>query len=152
MPRKTPSPKAPGLILHDSLLASAWVKTGASEHGAYMRNGDAFLTWRSAGVTIATSGTSKVYDAERGVVMTCMGHGCEATIEALIVDPSQRSRGLARSALAAWVSKATKAGVTLYIEPVPLEDGIDRERLIRFYESLGFRKTDPAFRVMVRTP
>ena len=138
----------PSSTLHDSLLASGWTKIRASENGAYERAGDRYLTWVLGGVTIATSGTSKFYDAGRAVVLNCMGSGYEVTVEALLTNPEARGRGAARAALGAWMALAKAAGVTLYIEPVPQEESVDRQRLIGLYESVGFLPCDDGCHVL----
>ena len=142
----------PTRMLHDALLAEGWVKTAATSPGAYERHGDRYLTWRQEGVLIATSSTSKVFDPERSVVLNCFGDGAEVTIEALVAEPNFRGRGAARRALGSWVRLARESGTAFYIEPVPQEDGIDRDRLIAFYRSLGFEPCDHGCHVMKLQP
>jgi len=141
----------PAHKFHDGLIEMGWRKTLARDDGAYVRNNDRFLTWTKDGVLIATSGTSKYYDADRGVVMGAIGGGHEVTLEALITDSGARRQGRAREALQAWLALATYAKLDLFIEPVPLEDGISRESLVAFYRTVGFHPCDEGCRVMSST-
>lgn len=140
--------ESPSLTLRDSLIASGWTAVQSKQTGAYERTGQRYMTWTKDGVMIASSGTSKYYVAQRNVVEMGDGCGYEVTIEALIVEPKLRGQGQAKLALKAWISLAEKAGVTLYLEPVPLEDGVNRESLIRLYAAVGFIASDSNSRVM----
>jgi len=138
----------PNLALHDALLARGWIKTRPTDSGSYERHGARYLTWRKNGITIASSGTSRVYNASSGNVETLDGCGSEVTIEALTTEVGLRHQGLARTAILEWVNLAASAGVDLYLEPVPLEPGIALDRLITLYASVGFSPCDNSKRVM----
>lgn len=143
-------PIRPGEKLRDALLAAGWQKIGPCEPGAYERHGDRFLTWKKNGVTIASTGNAMCYSTERHYVELYDGYGETATVEVLITDPTLRRQGRAREALAEWTALAQAAELTLFLEPVPQEDGVDLLPLVKFYESLGFEFTCSARRVMHR--
>ena len=138
----------PAQCLHDGLISAGWEKTLASEEGAYQRHGHRYLTWRRGGVLVASSGTSKCYNADSGGVDSYMGGLVNVTIEALFVDPEMRGRGLAVQALAQWCSLASNFGVTLWVEPWPLSEGVEVGGLHRLYIRQDFRFADDSRRVM----
>ena len=98
--------------------------------------------------------SSNVLAAERGVVQKYMADDGEITLEALIVDPSQRGKGAAKSALDLVTKLADSQGRTLYLEPVQLEEnaGLTRDQLVRLYSQYGFKSADRSGSVMVREP
>lgn len=151
-PTDAESPLRGTLALSQLLKAAGWLRTGARDDQAYSRNGQRYLTWRKPGVMVASSGNSRFVDSKSRGVHIGYGDGFETTIEAISVSIGDRGRQLAQSALREWAALADATEVTLFIEPVPQEDGIDRERLIKLYASYGFSPTDESARVMVRTP
>ena len=109
-----------------------------------------FGTWEKDGVRIALSGDLLAF--ERGAVIKYVSDGDAMTLEALITDPAVRNQGRARQALRDVIGFADQLGLTLYIEPVPLESdaGISKDQLSRFYAEFGFVKDDPSGKVLRR--
>jgi hypothetical protein len=148
----SPAPAAlPSKRMHDALIKAGWEKLPSSSPDSYRRGQEVYITWSRNGVLIASTGTSIQYDSDTGVVLSAIGTGHEVTVEA-VMTKIERRQGRARQALSEWVQMAKACGLTLYLEPVPLEPSISRAALISFYSSVGFKETDGSCRVMVANP
>jgi GNAT superfamily N-acetyltransferase len=109
-----------------------------------------FGTWEKDGVRVALSGD--LLAAERGTVQKYESDGDAMTVEAVISDAAARGQGRARKAMQDVIRFADEVGKDLYLEPVQLEkeSGLNREQLVQFYSSLGFKPTDSSGLVMER--
>lgn len=149
----TNTDKTPQAVMHDGLLGLGWIRLEKGHPRRYVSGtGKSYLTWEKDGARIATSGTVSLW-FENGGVTIYHGDPDDVVIEALLVDPGRRRQGRASDALQILSDLADQAGITLYLEPAPLEDGsMTREQLARFYRSHGFTPQDANGRVLVRKP
>lgn len=65
-------------------------------------------------------------------------------IDLVYVVPEERGKGIARKMMADEIAKIKKEhpGLTIKLSALPKDDGIDQERLVSFYESIGFMVDD----------
>src|SRR5690349_10060999 len=90
----------------------------------------------------ATAGHRIIVAEEDGVVgvlhvfeRPALDKGCEAVVQALVVDDSVRSRGVGEALMReaeAWAARRGLAATSLYTR-------VDRERARSFYERIGYR-------------
>jgi GNAT superfamily N-acetyltransferase len=63
-------------------------------------------------------------------------------IELVYVKPEYRGMGIARKLLVDFLKKNRSCGMDIRLVALPKEDEIDIERLVKFYESVGFSIDD----------
>ena len=151
-----------GKVAKDKGVVASTIPQGLEESGftrlpkdsprRYRQGSNNYGTWEKDGVRVSLS--SNVLAYERGTVQKYMADDDEMTIEALLVDPDKRGKGLAKEALELVTKLADGQGKTLYLEPVQLEKGagLNERQLQDLYSRYGFKKTSPSGKVMVREP
>lgn len=111
-----------------------------------------FGTWEKDGVRVALSSNNFLV-VERGKVVIYRSEENDMTLEAINTDAEVRRKGRARQALHCVTALADQTGMTLYLEPVQLDQtGPTRSQLIDFYASAGFKSLPNTDKVMVRPP
>lgn len=139
----------PQAAMREALLAAGWQ---AHPHGHPRRYGSAggssYLTFEKDGVRFATSGG--LLFVQRGTVMLDEGEPTDVIIQALLVDPDRRRQGKASQTLRMLAELARKTGISLYIQPAPLEDKpMSADELCVLYQRFGFRPVDGRGRALV---
>ena len=76
-----------------------------------------------------------------GVVIQYTDHGNVRTIDSLRTPTAKLRQGHARRAMEEFIAAADAEGLTLELGASPLNKSTSLGRLVRFYESLGFRQT-----------
>lgn len=134
------------------LEQAGFIRLPVNSPRRYKRGSTSYGTWERDGVRVSLS--SNVLAQERGAVQKYMAEDNEITVEALLVDPNKRGKGLAREALKLVTDLADNQGRTLYLEPVQIEKGagLNKQQLTDFYARAGFEPTDGTGLVMVRKP
>jgi len=66
--------------------------------------------------------------------------GPDVSISLLMTDMSALGQGHARAAMLLFLQACDEAGVTVYLTPVATESHVKKQRLVKFYRSLGFDK------------
>lgn len=79
--------------------------------------------------------------SDAGVVIQYHDRGDVRTIESIRTPTAKLRRGHARRAMEEFIAEADAAGLTLELGASPLNKSTSLGRLVRFYESLGFRQT-----------
>ena len=123
-----------------ALPEAGWALLNRESPRVYQdRAGCRFPTFERDGVRLAFS-IHRYLAVRRGAVWVYEGDAGEAIVRALLVDPGQRRQGKARAAMLELGSIADRLGLTLYIEPAPLEkDSLSRDDLVRFYKGCSYR-------------
>ncbi len=102
-------------------------------------DGNEYVTYVKDGVKIALGSNSILYENQRGQVEAGYGETEDSIVQALIVDPKQRKKGLAKNAMQDLVDLADITGTTLYLEPTPIMGGTMKAAdLASFYKRFGF--------------
>ena len=140
--------------IYTALPAYGWTRLARDSRRVYEDGGGSrYTTFERDGVRLAVSRGRSLGD-HRGTVVVYDADPEEVVIYALLVDPAARRKGKARAALMDMASIADEQGLTLYIEPAPLEKGkgsISRDSLVSFYLRCGFCRTSSGSdRVLVR--
>jgi len=138
--------------LFDLLRADGFGFFGAREPEALLVGRSRYPTFVKNGVAIALQ-QSRCLSLERGDAIVYDADPTDVVVWALKTQPKFRRTGRARQAMASLIRKADITGVTLFLEPVPLEEGaMSREQLSGFYQSFGFTSNDSRNQVMQRDP
>ena len=140
--------------IYTALPAFGWTRLARDSSRVYEDGGGSrYTTFERDGVRLAVSRGRSLGD-HRGTVVVYDADPEEVVVYALLVDPAVRRQGKARASLMEVVSIADEQGLTLYIEPAPLEKGkgsISRDSLVSFYLRCGFCRTSSGSdRVLVR--
>lgn len=150
----TATPASPIRAMLDGLSASGWEKVRNDDPRAYVaQSGKRFTTFVRNAVQVALSGHRRLV-RERCDTYIYDGEDTDVVIEVIAVDPGHRRQGRANAALLELVALADANGVTLYLEPVALENGsMSRAQLVAFYSLAGFAPQDDCTDgVMIRPP
>lgn len=120
------------------------------------KSGKKFRTFEKDGVRVALSSNMVLFSdedrPEKGVGVG-IGNEDDLILEAMIVDPSQRGKGKAKSTLEDIVSIADKHGDTVYVQPAQIdESGLATPVLKKMYKSFGFEPQNSSDLVYVRKP
>lgn len=145
--------KTPQTIMLEGLAAEGWTRL---ERGNPRRYRDAagkeYLTFERDGARVATCGGTNLW-YENGSVTVYQGDPTDVVIEGLLVDQDKRRQGRASAALETMTALADQTGISLYIQPVQLEEGsMGIEQLSAFYRAHGFCPQDKGGKVLVRRP
>lgn len=143
-------------FVSDGLEKNGWLLHDPSDSEnprVYRDNGHTrFGTYEKNGVRIALR-SGKSLRANRNQVDVYEGAPGEVIVEAVIVDPDKRKKGLGTAAMQEIVDYADQANNRLYIEPTPLEKGgLSKAGLTSLYKKFGFVEADESGLVLVRNP
>lgn len=141
----------PLTILLQSLVAKGYERLPPSDVNAYVDGSRRYATYRRDGVRVAF-GSNRALGEYRGAVLEYEEDVTCAVLHALITDPEARSQGRASAVMRDVLEGADKAGLELYVEPVPLDktNGLNHAALVQFYSKFGFETMDVAGRVLKR--
>jgi GNAT superfamily N-acetyltransferase len=121
------------------------------------KGGDPHRTFEKGSLRIAMT-PQRVLFQNRNSVNVAFGNPDQVTLEAIMVDPGKRNKGLATQAMNDVIEAADKNEITLYLEPVPIVNiskndfGLDRDQLVDFYSKFGFEFQEDSNKVMQRKP
>jgi len=125
---------------------------GAREPEALLVGRSRYPTFVKNGVAIALQ-QSRCLGVERGDAIVYDADPTDVVVWALKTQPKFRRTGRGRQAMSSLIRRADMTGVTLFLEPVPLEEGaMSQEQLSGFYQSFGFTSNGSRNRVMKRDP
>lgn len=135
--------------LPDLLEAAGWRRIRSGEPESFEGYS---LTWYRDGARMAI--VSEMLEACDGKAYRYHSDGTDLTLARLEVAPACRREGLARKALSELSCYMDLLGLSLYLEPLPMEKKttLTRDHLRAFYAQFGFVPTDDSRRVMVRRP
>jgi hypothetical protein len=121
------------------------------------KGGEPHRTFEKGPLRIAMT-PQRVLFQNRNAVNVAFGNPDQVTLEAIMVDPGSRNRGLATQAMNDVIAAADQNEITLYLEPVPIVNvkkndfGLDRDQLVDFYSNFGFEFQEDSNKVMQRKP
>jgi GNAT superfamily N-acetyltransferase len=141
--------------IRQALLNRGWTALDARTHPrSYVdAAGKRFGTLEKGGVRIALSLGHSLVEERGGVMVYQADNTTEAILQALIVDPEVRGKGLAKLVLKELTDCADATGTELYLEPVALDSGpLDTAALKRLYARFQFETPSLSSRIMVRSP
>lgn len=123
-----------------ALPEAGWALLNSESPRVYQnRAGCRFPTFEREAVRLSFS-IHRYLAVHRGSVCVYEGDAGEAIIQALLVEPGMRRQEKARATLLELGSIADRLGLTLYIEPAPLDKvSLSRDDLVRFYRSCSYR-------------
>lgn len=138
--------------LFDLFRARGFSFLAARDPAAFELGHMRYPTFTRDGVRIAIQ-SARCLEEERGTAMVYESERTDVIVWGLRTEAASRRKGLARLAMRDLLGCADATGVTLFLEPVPLEStGASREALQAFYTSLGFVASGPKCVVMERSP
>jgi len=120
------------------------------------KNGTPHRTFEKNGVRIALTAGEKLFQTagkENQAPQTGIGNDNDVHFNALLVDPEIRKQGKAKKAINDVTFLADKNKLTVYLEPVQLEDGgMSKDQLSKLYAEFQFKPTNESGKVMKREP
>jgi GNAT superfamily N-acetyltransferase len=138
--------------LFDLLRARGFSFLPARDPDAFELGHMRYPTFIRAGVRVAIQ-SGRCLGEDRGTAMIYDSDRTDVVVWGLRTEATSRRKGLARAAMMEILACADETGVTLFLEPVPLEkSAANRAALQAFYASLGFSPTGPKCVVMERAP
>lgn len=117
------------------------VQAEAVQSGPVLSQGDTTFDWSNPGAR--GTGGNFARDTKVGDTTISYGVGADGTAEVISVRTPQAKRGggSARRALEIFLAEADKRGVSVKLQASPLDKKTHLDKLVRFYQSLGFELT-----------
>lgn len=143
----------PAERVFDALMERGWRLLDPSDARTYGHPGSLqYATFEHSGIRLGL-GKAESLIVKFGVVMVKAAGPADLLVAALLVDKALKRQGRGRAALQELNAIADALGVTLYIEPEPLEKwGAPRAQLKKLYHSCGYHPVDAEARAFVRPP